>query len=157
MSDQAKAQRRALDFRDYGEIADEVRRLRTLGYQRLGQWNLGQCCAHLGYYVRSSMDGFSERLPRIVSKLFGRFLLKRISTKGMKSGLPTSPKSVIAPSDQDEARIDEFLELLERIQSHQGPLRDSPFFGELSVEEWRRLHCAHAAHHLGFLIPSETA
>ena len=150
-----KARRRTLSFSNYGEIAEEVRRLRTQPYERLGQWSLGQCCGHLGYYVKASMDGFSEKLPWFVSKLFGRLLLQRIFNRGMKSGLPTSPKSVPPPSDLEEAEIDEFLSVLERIQTHSGPLHPSPFFGELSAEEWRRLHCAHAAHHLGFLIPSQ--
>ena len=49
------AERRTLAFSTTADVAAEVSRLRTAGYQRAGQWNLPQACFHLDTIMASAM------------------------------------------------------------------------------------------------------
>ncbi len=51
--------RHELDFRTLDDVRREVDALHAAGYQRLGNWTLGQTCAHLGIFVHGCLDGFT--------------------------------------------------------------------------------------------------
>ena len=55
-------QRRQLDFRDFDALTAEVERLKS-GYTKVGNWELGEVCHHLGRTMQSSLDGFKEKAP----------------------------------------------------------------------------------------------
>jgi len=148
--------RRRLSFSTYDDVIAEIERLEGSGYERLGEWSLGQACRHLGYYMRGSLDGFDFMLPWIVRRLIGRPMLKRmLAAPRMKPGLRTIPASVPEPEDEDRQAVDEAKDLLRRLADHSGELHPSPLFDRLTADQWRQLHVGHAAHHLGFLIPKE--
>lgn len=150
----AVEQARELHFERYEEAGDEIRRLRAGGYERLGNWSLGQACAHLDYYFRGSLDGFGFKFPAIMRFLVRKLFLKRIlGERRMKYGLQTVAASVAGPETDDDAAIDAALASLDRLAGRVAPLHPSPIFGELSNEQWRQLHLTHAAHHLRLLIP----
>lgn len=149
--------RRTLHFETYRDIADEISSLRANAYRPLGQWSLGQTCGHLAYYFRGSLEGFGFSLPWVVRVLFGRpFVNRAMRTGVMKPGLRTVPDSLISTERSDaaeDALLEDCLLWLERLSENEEPLHVSPLAGKLTNEEWRRLHCVHAAHHLGFLVP----
>lgn len=147
-------QRRQVHFSEYSDVADEIALLASSDYEKLGAWSLGQICDHLAYYYRGSLDGFDFKLPWLVRKLVGLFFLRRIlSEQAMKPGLQTIPASVPEPDVDEETAINEALRLLDRLQRYPGPEQPSPFFGDLTPEQWKQLHLVHSAHHLGFLAP----
>lgn len=146
--------RRELTFSSYEEVVAEIERLEQTGYEKAGQWSLGQICRHLSYYMRGSLEGFDFKLPWLVRKLVGRPVLRRLLKKGeIEPGNRTIPASV-PPVDTDEARaIAEAKELLGRLDGFAGPFHLSPLFDHLTAVQWEALHLMHAAVHLGFLIP----
>jgi hypothetical protein len=128
--------------------------LRQHGYDKLGQWDLAQTCDHLRYFITGSLDGSKDKVPWILSFLFGRLILNRIlSKRRMKSGAPTPQKPLPAPGGDERTAVDRLKEEIGRLQNYKGDMHASPFFGHLTPEQWRELHLIHAAHHLGFLIP----
>lgn len=149
--------RRKLAFSSYDDVIAEIERLQRDGYQKLGQWSLGQICRHLSYYFRGSLERFDFRLPWVVRKLVGPPLLRRLLRKHeMRAGSRTIPASV-PPGDTDEqTAAAEAKDLLARLKDFAGQLHPSPLFDQLTVDQWRTLHLMHAAHHLGFLIPKES-
>jgi hypothetical protein len=147
-------QQRQLDFRNFDEVLAELDRLHQGGYQKLGQWDLAQNCDHLTYFIESSLDGASYRVPWLFKVLFGRLVLRRILKKRrMKANVPTPQKPLPPPGVDESAAVARLKRAIERLRAHQGELHDSPFFGHLTPEEWRELHLIHCAHHLGYLAP----
>ncbi len=146
-------ERRQLDIDSYDAIIAELDRLEQAGYQRAGNWSLGQVCKHLSYYLRGSLEGYSFMLPWIVRKLIGRPMLKRILTsRSMKAGSRTIPGSVFEPPEDEHAAVAEARELVQRLKQAD-QVHPSPMFGPLTLSECEQLHTGHAAHHLSFLIP----
>ena len=74
----------------------------------------------------------------------------------MRAGLRTVPASVPGPEVDERAGIAEARELLQRLATRTGALQPSPFFGDLTPDQWRELHLIHCAHHLGFFEPVNT-
>ncbi len=148
---------RTLHFETYADAIAEIERLQRDGYEQHGRWSLGQMCAHLSFYYRGSLNGFGFMLPWIVRVLLGRRLLRRFLTRGMSYGMPTTRRSAPPTEVEDQAAAHESLELLHRLAAHDGPLHASPLAGAMTVDEWRRLHLVHTAHHLSLLTPREPA
>jgi hypothetical protein len=146
--------RRELHFETYDDIRHEIERLEAGGCEPLGRWNLGQTCWHLNYYLRGSLEGYPKMFPWLLRATLGRYLLKKVlSGKPWRTGGQTIPGSV-PPAAVDEAEaIGESKQLLTRLKAPVGGLHPSPLFGQLTEDQCRMLHCRHAAHHLGFLVP----
>jgi hypothetical protein len=148
---------RRLEFTDFSQAFADIDRLHREGYTQLGQWDLAQACDHLGYFVEGSLDGPNYKVPWLFKVLFGRLVIRRIlKQRSMKAGIPTPQKPSPEPGGDETAAIGRYKELIRRLQSHEGELHASPFFGYLSPQEWHDLHLIHCAHHLGFLIPKTT-
>ena len=147
-------QRRQLSFQTYSEVIDDIERLRAGGYERAGNWSLGQICFHLSYYMRGSLEGFPFKMPWIIRKLIGKRLLRKILEQGgMRAGMQTIPSSRPPKELDEDAAIDEAIEYLRRLEHHEGDLHPSPMFDQLPLDQWQRLHLGHTAHHLSFLVP----
>jgi hypothetical protein len=147
-------ERRKLKFDAYEEVIQQIEALEGAGHSMAGKWTLGQVCAHLDYYFKGSLDGHADMLPWPIRVFIGKPMLWWILNKGtMGAGGPTAPKSVPAGSDDRIESVASAKANLRRLTTATA-LHPSAFFGELSVERWRKLHLTHAAHHLGFLIPN---
>lgn len=147
---------REISFSTYDEVTAEIERLEAVGYERLGEWSLGQICRHLSYYMRGSLDGFGFKLPWLVRRFIGRPILKRMLRTGkMKRGERTAPDSIPNPEHDDRDAAAEAKELLAKLRDFSGELYASPIFDRLTTDQWRELHLMHAANHLGFLIPHD--
>ncbi|MBX7105268.1 MAG: DUF1569 domain-containing protein [Gemmataceae bacterium] len=146
--------RRQLEFHSFHDVRNELDRLRKNGYTKLGTWDLAQACEHLTFFVSGPMDGHPYKVPWLLKTLFGRMVLKRIlSGRQMKNGVPTPQKPLPAPGGDEAAAIDRLKSAIARLEAHQGPWHDSPFFGHLTPEQWRELQLIHCQHHLGFFEP----
>lgn len=145
--------RRSLQFTDFGQVLEDVNQLHRCGYEKQGQWDLGQICDHLGAFVRGTLDGYTFHVPWLFRFLFAGFALRRIMKTGkMPSGI-SSPIQASPPGVDEGAAVARFRQDIERLQAHQGEWHPSPFFGRLTPQQWRQLHLIHCAHHLGHLVP----
>jgi hypothetical protein len=156
----AKLTRRTLTFATLDDVVRDTEHLLAVGYDRIGKWDLAQCCGHLAEWFRYQMDGYPKPplLVRPVFWLIRNTVGKRLGRKmfaggSMKTGLPTIPQSVPAPGGDDAAGVARLRETIGRWKAHTGPLHASPLFGGMSREAWTKGHLIHCAHHLSFLVP----
>ncbi len=151
----ATTRRRPLDFRDFGAVVADVDQLHRGGHERSGQWDLAQACDHLAYFIDSSVDGASFRVPWLLKVLFGRMMLRRIlATRRMKEGVPVPDAARPKAGADEAAAVERLKRSIARFEGHGGELKPSPFFGTLTRGQWRDLHLIHCAHHLSFLSPA---
>lgn len=145
---------RELSFDTYADVIVEIELLETVDYEKLANWNLGQICHHLSYYQKGALDGFGFDLPWLVKYFIGKPMKRKTFKTGrMKAGGQTLKQSVANDSIDDAAAIHECKEQLRLLESAE-TLQPSPLYGEMTIEEWKRLLLIHAAHHLGFLVPN---
>lgn len=57
--------RRTLSFASLDEAVRDAEMLLAKGYDKAGQWSLGQCCGHLANWLSYPMDGFPKAPPPI--------------------------------------------------------------------------------------------
>src|SRR5881275_3138817 len=114
-------QTRDLEFRTGREVAAEVDRLLSGGYDKAGNWDLAQVCDHLAYFIEGSLDGATYRVPWLFKVLFGRMVLRRILTqRRMKPGVPTPQKPPPAPGGDEAAAVARLKQTVERLRAHRG-------------------------------------
>jgi hypothetical protein len=150
--------RRALDFRSEDEVVAELDRLQKGGYEKGGNWSLGQICNHAAIFVRGSLDGFTgPKSPWWLGLIAPMLVRRMIKHRRMPEGVKLPPHLLPAEGVDEGKEVEELKRLLLRFRDHQGPLHPSPFSGEMDRESWRQLHLVHCAHHLSFLHPKSGA
>lgn len=145
-------ERRKLRFDSIDEILPDVRRLEA-GHRTVGQWSLARICRHLADTFDGSIDGFDLSVHRFKRRSLSRWMWRYTLRYGIPANYTVNAN--LTPPD-DAALGDSILRLeraIERYRAHEGPLRPHPLFDRLSRDEWARMHCIHAAHHLSFAIP----
>jgi hypothetical protein len=148
--------RRGLRFHEYDDILADVDSLLASGYDRAGQWSLGQMCHHTATVMEMSLDGFPGRLPWLFRAIARRFLLRKILRHHVFQRRFPAPKYIQPPDgEEDHAGVERLRAVLGRLKTHSGPMKPSPLFGTLTPEEWRELHLWHCEHHLGYLHPKQ--
>ncbi|HEY2910970.1 MAG TPA: DUF1569 domain-containing protein [Gemmataceae bacterium] len=152
--------RRSLNFASLDDAVADAGRLLAAGYDRAGQWSLGQCCGHIASWMGYAMDGFPKppaplgMLMWVLRHTVGPGALSRVMKSGeIKAGAPTMPQSVPPPSPDDAPGVAKLRETVARVHAFTGTPLPSPFFGPMDRDTWVRLNCVHAAHHLSFLSP----
>lgn len=144
--------RRNLRFERIDQIVPEVRRLRN-GHRTIGRWSLGGICRHLACTFDGSIDGFDLKVHRFKRRWLHRWLWWYT----LRFGIPENYTVNAQLTPPDNVNLEEEAARLERAitryLAHQGPLQPHPLFNRLSREEWDRMHCLHAAHHLSFALP----
>ena len=152
--------RRELRFETFDDAVRDAEHLLSVGYDRVGKWDLAQCCGHLQRWISYPMDGFppTPLLFRPILFLMRNLVAPRELSKALESGttkpgMPTIPQSVPHPGEDAAKAVQAFRETVARFKSHPGPFHPSPLFGSLDREKLTRLHVIHAAHHLSFLVP----
>ena len=149
--------RRQLHFDSLADIAADVERLAQAKEVRaLGNWSSGQVVQHLANTMTNSIDGFSGFVPfplRIFLRLFmkGRFL-NRTMDPGFN--LPASAGNLLPPPTDWADAVAAFRAATKRLQT-ETKRSPHPALGNLSAEEWVRMHCRHSELHLSFLVPVE--
>ena len=142
-----------LRFASYEDVIADIENLAAGEYERTGGWTLGQICRHLSYYFRGSLEGFSGMLPWIVRVTVGRMALGGMLREPIrKAGGATAPRSVFPADSVDRPAVDEAIALLRRLSVEENELHPSALFGQLTSEQWRKVHLNHASHHLSFLV-----
>ena len=65
-------ERRRISFDSVEGAAADIEQLRCDGYEKLGEWDLGQICEHLAILLKGSLEGFGSLMPWIVRATVGR-------------------------------------------------------------------------------------
>lgn len=156
----AKPARRPLRFGSLADAVADAEALLASGYDKVGNWTLGQCTGHLANWLGYPIDGFPRApLPvRLVMAVLratsGKRKLKEyIETQSFPAGAPTAPQSVPTPDTADRDGVEKLKAAANRLMAYDGPIVPSPFFGPMDKATLLRLQCVHAAHHLSFLLP----
>jgi len=148
--------RRALRFQSVEEILADAEGLVAAPTKRsLGNWVLNQLLMHLTYSMNHSIDGNIHLAPwyfRLLGRLFKRRVMERGMEPGFKLPRVREVDSFVAAAS-DAAALDALRKAVARVYAEQMTALH-PFFGKLTHEEWRRLHCRHAELHLSFVVPS---
>lgn len=161
--------RRILEFDNFSEIIDDVKRLSGSGYQRLGNWDLVQICGHLADWATFPVIGFPPaRFPInlmlwMMRNTVGPSMVRKILSSGkMKESMPTMPETVKEPAveareEMERDAIEKLDEALRNFEAHQHDYHRSPVFGNLTRDQARQLQLIHCGHHLSFLVPESDA
>jgi hypothetical protein len=152
--------RRQLRFDTLEDVIRDAEALRAKGYDRVGNWDLAQCCGHLAAWFRYQLDGF-PRAPLLLRPVFwlirttaGKWMARKMLAGGkMKEGMQTIPQSVPTPGGDAAAAVADLRATIDRWKAHTGALHPSPLFGSMPRDEWVKGHLIHCAHHLSFLVP----
>jgi hypothetical protein len=152
--------RRTLELSDLDDVVREAESLLASGYDKAGNWDLGQVCGHVADWMSYPLDGFATP-PLPIRMMLGamrltlgkRMLRKILETRSMTSNNPTMRETIPAPGGDEAAAVARLREVAQRLRDHQGPLHPSPLFGKLDHETLVKLNTIHAAHHLSFLVP----
>ena len=149
--------RRTLQFATLDQVMPEVDRLLKGGYRTIGRWSLGQICNHLTDAIKGSVQGGFPMAPWVIRVTIAKVIKRRLlSTGRMPDGIKI-PKG-FEPREHldDRAEAEALRAAISLLGRHSGSMADHPFFGPTSLEEWRRFHAIHAAHHLGFAVPESS-
>jgi hypothetical protein len=145
--------RRTLRFSSYDEMLADVRALAQGSTRQLGNWSLGQICAHLATGMNSCIDGpaFS---PNWIIRLVGPFLKKRVLTRGLTPGfqLPKNAVAFLPPETSAAEGLAKLEKSVARVE--RDPTREPHIvFGKMTRDEWNEFLLRHAEMHLSFIVP----
>ena len=146
--------RRQLDYRSYEELLADADRLAAGGVKTLGNWSAGQVFGHLANAYNASIDGFKFGLPWYL-RLMARMFKKRLIAGAMPPGfnLPAEGSAIMVPGQTTtQDGLAELHAAVARLRRELHRARN-PAFGEMTNEEWDRIHLHHASLHMSFLVP----
>ena len=150
-------QPRELHFDDLNAAIDEARSLLRSGYNRGGNWSLGQICRHLVLVQDPSVDGYPKwmSLFAFLRPVMRRILLPKVLSGDSPRGIRTA-SMFVPPAELDDAgEVEAFAASVARFYAHVGDYAPHPAFGRLPRQRIEQIHTAHAAHHLRFLRPRD--
>ena len=147
--------KRTLNFETEAEAIAEIQRLRG-GHRLTGRWTLPQICYHVAVPLKGElappvpMDLARTPEQEAMKAGFVDFILaeRRMKPEWQAAG------EWIPPATCGEADVDTFVSLLEKLRDYPHPRVVMGPIGPVSIEEFRGVNLAHAAHHLSHLIPS---
>lgn len=156
----SSSSRRLLQFTDLDQVAADARHLAQHGYTQRGNWNLGQIAGHLTDWLIYPMDGYPP-MPLamrgalwVMRHTIGPSERNRILRTGqMRANTATIPETIPPVDVKQRFAVQKLCETLARFGDHTGALHPSPLFGDMDKATTTRIHLAHCAHHLSFLIP----
>ena len=149
------SQRRLLTFANLDDLMPEVDRLLRSGYECAGNWGLGQVCHHLSRAIVGSVEGIPFGAPWIVQISIGPILRRSLlRSRRMPNGMPLPKRLAPSPELDDRAEAEALRAAVAALARHAGPMANHPFFGRMTMDQWRQFHAIHGAHHLGFLVPN---
>lgn len=159
----AKNYARELRYTDLPEMLADVEHMLASGYEKHGNWTLGQAAGHVADWARFPMDGFPT--PPAPLRLifwgmrktgFAAKIANKIIAEGFKPGMATAPATVPSADSADEEGVQKLRDVVAQLQRHSGELHESPLFGKMDHETHVSVTLLHAAHHFAFLAPASS-
>lgn len=145
-------------FTDFDAMMADVKQLAERGYEKSGNWNLGQACSHVADWMLFPIDGFPvpplpiRMLFWVMKKTVAPGMKRKILAEGFKGGTMTAPDTVAKPEEfSDQGGLEKLQNAVIRLQAYEGELRPSPLFGKMDKAMAVKVSLLHAEHHLGYL------
>ena len=112
---------------------------------------LGAALAHCAQSIDYSLTGFPTQRGWLVRKLIAPHLLRKFLRQGfmthdVHAPIPLAP--AISPELPFEEGVAKLRGAMERFRVHAGPLAPHFAFGDISRDDYERLHSMHLADHL---------
>lgn len=146
-----KPPRRRLSFADSEQVIADVEQLRR-GHTQVGQWTLTQICWHLDKTTRLRMTP-GEFKPNTPEQDARRPMLEYVLAHGvLPPGLP-APDELLPPPRVDDGAIDQLIATLREWEAYTGRPGQHRLFGNLTLEQARRINLLHCANHLSCVLP----
>jgi Protein of unknown function (DUF1569) len=149
--------RRRLRLATIDRAIEEIDRLHSCGYERVGTWDVARTCDHLALTMRMSLDGCPPDMrPFWPLRILGPTVVKWtvLGLGWMARGAPVPHSSLsIADPRAEQIAVSHCIATFREVRDFDGEYHPNPVMGKLSPNHWRRFHLVHAAHHLRFLLP----
>jgi len=152
----ANPMRRTLIFKTSDDVLNDCLLLAGTPCTMLGTWTLAQNVRHLARGIDCFYDGFGFQANWFLRTFLGRFIKRRILSRGMPAGirLPATAARLLPPGeDADLPGALEHLKASIRRLEQEPPTQRHPYFGRMTHDEVRRLLLRHAELHLSFAVP----
>jgi hypothetical protein len=147
--------RRPLDYHSFDELLADADRLASGPVRTLGNWSPGQIFRHLAAVYNGSIDGFPKTVVpwylRLLSRIIKSVLLRGSMPPGFRLP-PDAAAALVPPETSTEEGLAALHAAVERLQKEERRVRN-PMFGDLTRDEWDRIHLKHASLHMSFLVP----
>ncbi len=142
-----------MKFNSPDQVIADVDQLRARPHHKLGNWTLPQVCRHLAVVIDGNLTPppTDEPTPEQIAmkqKFFGMVL----GPAGMPDNMPAGP-AVLPPDTCGDEAIDHLKAAFKALSEHTHRCILVGRCGPVLTAEVLQLHLAHAAHHLGFLVP----
>jgi hypothetical protein len=148
------AGRRKLKYVSFDELLADADRIGSGRVKVLGNWSPGQVFRHLAKAYNGAIDGLAVKFPwhlRTLARLFKKRILSGAMPAGFK--VPSNGEKALLPEPvSTEAGLAELHAAVDRFK-RETKRAPHPVFGNLTEDEWTRLHLNHAALHMSFLVP----
>jgi hypothetical protein len=131
----------------------EIReRLQKLTPDSSAQWGKFTCARVVAHFIDSMEIGFGERQVvenrGFLNSAFGRWLVT-VAPMPVPKSAPTAPEYLVTQPGEFERDKQRVLDYLDRFaKGREQKWGVHPAFGNLSPEQWSRLHYRHFNHHL---------
>jgi hypothetical protein len=137
---------------------DVLRVMDALGPEsrRAGPWSLPQALAHCAQSIEFSLTGFPQVRAAWFRATVGRvaasvFLRRGYLGHDLSALIPGAP--ALDERLTQEAGRALLREAIARFRAHKGPLAPHFAYGNVSRDDYEKLHAMHAADHLGAVSP----
>jgi Protein of unknown function (DUF1569) len=142
---------------------DKIEGAHTAGtLSTAGGWSVGQNLEHCAKFIGFTFDGFDGKAPlpiRVIGKLVLKPMMKKPNSQ-MKPGIKL-PKKASSMLPADEVSVEDGLAhmraQIDRIESGEQMLQDSPLLGKMTHELWMLVHLNHCRMHFGFFDYGDAA
>ncbi len=153
---------RDLRFNSLDEILAEAEVIDPATATTLGNWTAAQIVEHVARFMTASRTGFPADMKpplflRVPFTLLRGLVVHRKPPRGVK--MPRQMVDAFVPpaeTNWDDA-LSHLRSEVNAINNGERFTRPSPLFGKLSHEQWLKLHCGHAAMHMGYILPAKAA
>ena len=143
-----------LKFEDFNSAKNYLYNLKGKEIDTTGNWSYYQILHHLAdsleYTFRGGITDIS--IPSFMQPI-GKLLLMKFFFQGfMDSNLPNPIRKNTIILGNTEEEYNRLLHLIDDFENFKNSYYPHPIFGNLSREEWRKLHAYHFANHLSYVV-----
>ena len=114
-----------------------------------GSWSWAQTLEHCAQSIDCSIDGYPKLKPGFIRATVGRLVVGRFLRRGwfnhdLEGPVPGAPE---LSATEPEAATAQLRGAIERYLAHSGPLKPHFVFGDLSKDDFDKVHAMHLAGH----------
>src|SRR5215469_4651776 len=147
--------RRQIGYESFHELLTDAESLAQSEVLMLGNWSLGQVFLHLARSMHASVDGIpleTSWWSRVAVKLlYSRRFLVGPMPAGVRLPAGAAQRLLPEPVSSDDG-LAALREAIERL-GFETERAAHPLLGEMSLDQWDRIHLRHAELHMSFALP----